>query len=130
MNFQIEKSRSCIESWLEMCVIIISIRLISGGEQQMLAMGRGLMGKPKLLLLDEPSLGLAPVIIEEIFQLIEDINHSGVTILIVEQDAQVALEISHMGYVLEAGKVAFSDSGKNLLHNEKVIEAYLGGKRR
>ncbi len=102
---------------------------LSGGEQQMLAIGRGLMGKPRLLLLDEPSLGLAPVIIEEIFQLIEDINHSGVTILLVEQDAQVALEISDRGYVLEAGRVAFSDSGKDLLHNEKIIEAYLGGKR-
>lgn len=94
----------------------------------MLAIGRGLMGRPKLLLLDEPSLGLAPVIIEEIFQLIVDINRKGVTILLVEQDAQAALEISHRGYVLETGKIAFSGSGQNLLHNEKVIEAYLGGR--
>jgi branched-chain amino acid transport system ATP-binding protein len=101
---------------------------LSGGEQQMLAIGRGLMGRPKLLLLDEPSLGLAPVIIEEIFQLIVDINRKGVTILLVEQDAQAALEISHRGYVLETGKIAFSGSGQNLLHNEKVIEAYLGGR--
>ncbi len=101
---------------------------LSGGEQQMLAIGRGLMARPKLLLLDEPSLGLAPVIIEEIFQLIADIHRNGVTILLVEQDAQAALEISHRGYVLETGRVAFSDSGQNLLHNERVIEAYLGGK--
>ncbi len=102
---------------------------LSGGEQQMLAIGRGLMARPKLLLLDEPSLGLAPVIIEEIFQLISDINREGVTILLVEQDAQAALEISHRGYVLETGMIGFSDSGQNLLHNERVIEAYLGGKR-
>ncbi len=101
---------------------------LSGGEQQMLAIGRGLMAKPKLLLLDEPSLGLAPVIIEEIFQLISDINRNGVTILLVEQDAQAALEISSRGYVLETGTIGFSDSGENLLHNERVIEAYLGGK--
>ncbi len=101
---------------------------LSGGEQQMLAIGRGLMAKPKLLLLDEPSLGLAPVIIEEIFQLISDINRNGVTILLVEQDAQAALEIASRGYVLETGTISFSGSGENLLHNEKVIEAYLGGK--
>ena len=102
---------------------------LSGGEQQMLAIGRGLMARPKLLLLDEPSLGLAPVMIEEIFQLIVDINHGGVTILLVEQDAHAALEISGRGYVIEAGKVVFSDSGRNLLHNERVIEAYLGGEK-
>ena len=95
----------------------------------MLAIGRGLMAKPTLLLLDEPSLGLAPVIIEEIFQLVVDINRKGVTILLVEQDAQSALEISHRGYVLETGRIAFSDSGQNLLRDEKIIEAYLGGKR-
>lgn len=102
---------------------------LSGGEQQMLAIGRGLMARPKLLLLDEPSLGLAPVIIEEIFQLIADINQEGVTILLVEQDAQAALEISRRGYVLETGTIAFSDFGHNLLYNEKIIDAYLGGKR-
>lgn len=102
---------------------------LSGGEQQMLAIGRGLMARPKLLLLDEPSLGLAPVIIEEIFQLIADINRKGVTILLVEQDAQAALEISNRGYVLDTGTIGFSDSGENLLQNERVIEAYLGGKR-
>ncbi len=102
---------------------------LSGGEQQMLAIGRGLMARPKLLLLDEPSLGLAPVIIEEIFQLVSDINRKGVTILLVEQDAQAALEISDRGYVLETGTIGLSDSGENLLHNERVIEAYLGGKR-
>ena len=102
---------------------------LSGGEQQMLAIGRGLMARPTLLLLDEPSLGLAPVIIEEIFQLIVDINRKGVTILLVEQDAQSALEISHRGYVLETGRIAFADSGQNLLRDEKIIEAYLGGKR-
>jgi branched-chain amino acid transport system ATP-binding protein len=99
---------------------------LSGGEQQMLAIGRALMARPKLLLMDEPSLGLAPVIIEEIFQLIIDINRKGVTILLVEQDAQAALEISLRGYVLETGKVALHDSGQNLLRNEKVKEAYLG----
>jgi branched-chain amino acid transport system ATP-binding protein len=93
----------------------------------MLALGRGLMANPKLLLLDEPSLGLAPVIIEEIFQLIIDINKKGVTIFLVEQDAQAALEISHRGYVMETGKITFHDSGQNLLHNEKVKEAYFGG---
>lgn len=102
---------------------------LSGGEQQMLAIGRGLMARPKLLLLDEPSLGLAPVMIEEIFQLIADIHRKGVTILLVEQDAQAALEISNRGYVLETGTIGFSDSGRNLLHNERVIEAYLGGNR-
>lgn len=102
---------------------------LSGGEQQMLAIGRGLMARPKLLLLDEPSLGLAPVIIEEIFQLVADINQKGVTILLVEQDAQAALEISHRGYVLETGTIAFSDLGYNLLDNEKIIDAYLGGRR-
>ena len=102
---------------------------LSGGEQQMLAIGRGLMARPKLLLLDEPSLGRAPVIIEEIFQLITDINRNGVTILLVEQDAQAALEISHRGYVLDTGRIAFSDSGQNLLHNERIIEAYLGGRK-
>jgi branched-chain amino acid transport system ATP-binding protein len=99
---------------------------LSGGEQQMLAIGRALMARPKLLLMDEPSLGLAPVIIEEIFQLIVDINKKGVTILLVEQDAQAALEISHRGYVMETGKIAFHDSGQNLLRNEKVKEVYLG----
>jgi branched-chain amino acid transport system ATP-binding protein len=107
---------------------------LSGGEQQMLAIGRGLMARPKLLLLDEPSLGLAPVIIEEIFQLIANINRNGrngrngVTVLLVEQDAQAALEISNRGYVLETGRIAFSGTGQDLLHHEKVIEAYLGGK--
>lgn len=100
---------------------------LSGGEQQMLAIGRGLMARPRLLLLDEPSLGLAPVIIEEIFELICDINRKGMSILLVEQDAQAALEIAQHAYVLETGRVAFSDSGANLLHNEKVKQAYLGG---
>jgi branched-chain amino acid transport system ATP-binding protein len=102
---------------------------LSGGEQQMLAIGRGLMARPKLLLMDEPSLGLAPVIIEEIFHLITDINRKGVTILLVEQDAEAALEISHRGYVMETGRITFHDSGQNLLHNDKVKEAYLGGGR-
>ena len=99
---------------------------LSGGEQQMLAIGRALMARPKLLLMDEPSLGLAPVILEEIFQLIADINQKGVTILLVEQDAEAALEISHRGYVMETGKISFHDSGQNLLRNDKVKEAYLG----
>jgi branched-chain amino acid transport system ATP-binding protein len=100
---------------------------LSGGEQQMLAIGRALMSRPKLLLLDEPSLGLAPNLVSEIFRIVIDLNREGTTILIVEQNAHRALEIAHRGYVLETGNLVLSDTGKNLLQNPKVKEAYLGG---
>jgi branched-chain amino acid transport system ATP-binding protein len=99
---------------------------LSGGELQMLAIARGLMGKPKILLLDEPSLGLAPLIVEEIFDTLVRINAMGITILLVEQNIQQALSISKYGYVLETGKIVLSDDSKNLLTNPKIIEAYLG----
>ena len=100
---------------------------LSGGEQQMLAIGRALMGRPRLLLLDEPSMGLAPLVAQEIFAILQEINQAGTSILLVEQNARQALRIAHRGYVLETGKVALSDTGGNLLENQKVIEAYLGG---
>lgn len=100
---------------------------LSGGEQQMVAMGRALMSKPKLLLLDEPSMGLAPIFIKEIFSIIETINQQGTTILLIEQNAKVALEISARGYVLETGDVVQSGSGKELLTSDEVQKAYLGG---
>jgi branched-chain amino acid transport system ATP-binding protein len=99
---------------------------MSGGEQQMLAIGRALMSRPKLLLLDEPSMGLAPVLVERIFQIIEEINHQGTTILLVEQNANVALEIASRGYVLESGKIVNSASAEKLREDPKVREAYLG----
>jgi branched-chain amino acid transport system ATP-binding protein len=100
---------------------------LSGGEQQMLAIGRALMSRPQLLLLDEPSLGLAPNLVTEIFNIVLDLNREGGTILIVEQNAHRALEIAHRAYVLETGSIVLSDTGKNLLTNPKVREAYLGG---
>jgi len=100
---------------------------MSGGEQQMLAIGRALMSRPELLLLDEPSLGLAPNLVAEIFNIVLDLNKEGTTILIVEQNANRALEIAHRAYVLETGNIVLSDTGKNLLANPKVKEAYLGG---
>lgn len=100
---------------------------LSGGEQQMLAIGRALMARPRLLMLDEPSLGLAPFLVREIFQIIRQINQQGVPILLVEQNAHMALEIAHQGYVLETGRVVLADTAANLLHNPAVREAYLGG---
>ena len=99
---------------------------MSGGEQQMLAIGRSLMGRPKLLLLDEPSMGLAPVLVERIFQVIEEINKQGTTILLVEQNANVALEIATRGYVLETGSIVNAAPAEKLREDPKVREAYLG----
>jgi branched-chain amino acid transport system ATP-binding protein len=100
---------------------------LSGGEQQMLAIGRALMSDPKLLLLDEPSLGLAPILVKSIFDTIQEINHHGTTILLVEQNARMALQIAHRGYVLETGRIVLEDLAQNLLTNQQVKEAYLGG---
>ncbi len=99
---------------------------LSGGEQQMLAIARALMARPKLLLLDEPSLGLAPIIVDAIFEIIRQINEEGTTILLVEQNAQIALQISHRGYVLETGEIVLADTSSGLVKNEKVRKAYLG----
>ena len=100
--------------------------LMSGGEQQMLAIGRALMSKPKMLLLDEPTLGLAPLIIEQIFEIIKTIREEGITVFLVEQNANKALQIADRGYVLETGRVVLHDSGANLLVNDEVGKAYLG----
>jgi len=100
---------------------------LSGGEQQMLAIGRALMARPRLLLLDEPSLGLAPLLVREIFRTIREINARGVTVLLVEQNAHMALSIAGRGYVLETGSVAVEDAAANLLRNDEVRKAYLGG---
>jgi len=100
---------------------------LSGGEQQMLAMGRGLMAHPTLLLLDEPSMGLSPILVEQIFDIIQDINEQGTSILLVEQNAQMALAIADRAYVLETGKIAMQGTGDDLLKDPSVIEAYLGG---
>ena len=99
---------------------------LSGGEQQMLAVGRALMTKPKLLMMDEPSLGLAPLIVKDIFNIIRDINKSGVTVLVIEQNAKAALEIADYGYVMETGTIVMEGPGKELLNNENVKKAYLG----
>jgi branched-chain amino acid transport system ATP-binding protein len=101
-------------------------KTLSGGEQQMLAMGRALMSRPKLLLLDEPSMGLAPMLVEQIFQIIQEINSSGTTILLVEQNANMALSIAHRAYVLETGEVVLQGDAKELASNPEVRKAYLG----
>jgi len=100
---------------------------LSGGEQQMLAMGRALMSQPKLLMLDEPSMGLAPLLVEQIFEIIRELNEAGVTILLVEQNAHMALTVAHRGYVLETGRIVLTDDAKALLENDAVRKAYLGG---
>jgi branched-chain amino acid transport system ATP-binding protein len=99
---------------------------LSGGEQQMLAIGRALMSRPQLLLLDEPSLGLAPLVVKKIFEIISEINAEGVTIFLVEQNAHMALKTAHRGYVLQTGRVILADDAKRLLENEEVKKAYLG----
>ena len=100
---------------------------LSGGEQQMLAIGRALMSRPSLLLLDEPSMGLSPILVEQIFEIIREINKQGTTILLVEQNAQMALSIADRGYVLETGRITLEGEAQALLENPMVIEAYLGG---
>ena len=100
---------------------------LSGGEQQMLAMGRALMSRPKLLLLDEPSMGLAPIFIREIFKIIQEIQKTGTTVLLIEQNAKMALSISNRAYVLETGSVVLSGTGKELLESDEIQKAYLGG---
>ncbi|WP_045216168.1 ABC transporter ATP-binding protein [Desulfonatronovibrio magnus] len=100
---------------------------LSGGEQQMLAIARGLMADPKLLLLDEPSLGLAPILVKSIFETIKEINKGGLTVLLVEQNARAALKLAHRGYVMEIGKIVLEDSSDKLLKNPEVRKAYLGG---
>lgn len=100
---------------------------LSGGEQQMLAMGRALMSRPRLLLLDEPSMGLAPLLIKEIFAIIQDINKAGTTVLLVEQNANMALSIAHRAYVLETGRITLSGDAKELAASDEVRKAYLGG---
>ena len=102
-------------------------RQLSGGEQQMLAIGRSLMAHPKLLLLDEPSMGLSPILVEQIFDIIQDINEQGTSILLVEQNAQMALAVADRAYVLETGKITMQGTGDNLLKDPNVIKAYLGG---
>ena len=100
---------------------------LSGGEQQMLAMGRALMAKPKIMLLDEPSMGLSPLLVREIFDIIRDIHSQGVTILLVEQNAKMALSIADRAYVIETGKIVMSGTGQELLNSEDIKKAYLGG---
>ncbi|MDU4961290.1 MAG: ABC transporter ATP-binding protein [Sporomusaceae bacterium] len=100
---------------------------LSGGEQQMLAMGRALMSRPRLLLLDEPSMGLAPLLVKEIFKIIKEINESGTTVLLVEQNANMALSIAHKAYVLETGRITLSGTAQELAASEAVRKAYLGG---
>ena len=103
---------------------------LSGGEQQMLALGRALMSRPKLIMMDEPSLGLAPLVIKDIFNIIRRINESGTTVLLVEQNANMALKVAHHAYVLETGNIKMEGSGKELLENEEIKEAYLGKKKK
>ena len=100
---------------------------LSGGEQQMLAMGRALMSHPKLLMLDEPSMGLAPILVEQIFEIIQNLNKNGSTILLVEQNAQMALSVAHRGYVLETGRVVTTGTGEELIESPEIKKAYLGG---
>ena len=100
---------------------------LSGGEQQMLAVGRALMSRPKMIMLDEPSMGLAPMLVQQIFDIIGELNESGITILLVEQNARMALRLAHRGYVLESGRVVLQDDANALLQNDAVQKAYLGG---
>ncbi len=105
----------------------LSADVLSGGEQQMLAIGRALLSRPRLLMLDEPSLGLSPLLVKEIFSIISDLHRSGITIFLVEQNAQKALQLADRGYVMEVGKIVMSDDAQNLLSSKELREAYLGG---
>lgn len=102
---------------------------LSGGEQQMLAVGRALMSRPQLLMMDEPSLGLAPLVIKDIFKIIEEINRRGMTVLLIEQNANMALKVAHLAYVLETGRITMSGTGRELLENPDIKAAYLGKKK-
>ena len=99
---------------------------LSGGEQQMLAMGRALMSKPRIILMDEPSMGLSPLLVQEIFSIIKEVNAQGITVLLVEQNAKMALKVANRAYVLETGKIKLSGDAQELLHNDEVRKAYLG----
>ena len=105
----------------------LSANVLSGGEQQLLAIGRALLARPRLLMLDEPSLGLSPILVREIFTIISDLHRSGITIFLVEQNALQALQIADKGYVMETGMIVMSDSAQDLLRSEALREAYLGG---
>ena len=130
------KDRSAVASDLER-VLALFPRLqeridglagnLSGGEQQMLAIGRALLAKPRLLLLDEPSMGLAPIIVQDIFRTLREVNADGLTIFLVEQNVRQALKVAHHGYVIESGRIVLQGSGSELLHDPKVTAAYLGG---
>jgi branched-chain amino acid transport system ATP-binding protein len=130
------RGRKEIEEGMERCFGLFPVLLerqkqragtLSGGEQQMLAIARALMGKPRLLLLDEPSLGLAPLIVRQIFQIIREINERGATIFLVEQNARMALMVANRGYVIQSGRVILTDTARKLLENPEVKRAYLGG---
>jgi len=134
-GFSLRKEKSWVEEELERMYGIFPILkekrrqaagTLSGGQQQMLAMGRALLGRPRLLLLDEPSMGLAPLLVEEIFRVVHELNEKGVTILLVEQNAKAALGIANRGYVLETGKVVLTAPAAELLEDEAVQKAYLG----
>ncbi len=128
----VRKSRSEILKWVYSLFPVLEERetqlahTLSGGEQQMLAIARGLMGKPKILLLDEPSIGLGPLIVRKIFDAIEKVNQEGVTVLLVEQNVNEALNLASRAYVLENGRITMEGTGKDLLNNDHVREAYLG----
>jgi len=128
----VRKSRSEILKWVYSLFPVLEERetqlahTLSGGEQQMLAIARGLMGKPKILLLDEPSIGLGPLIVRKIFEAIEKVNQEGVTVLLVEQNVNEALNLASRAYVLENGRITMEGTGKDLLNNDHVREAYLG----
>ena len=131
-----QQSKTQIDADLDRCYSLFPVLAerknqrggtLSGGEQQMLAIARALMARPKLLLLDEPSLGLAPLVVRKIFEIIKEINAAGTTIFLVEQNAHLALAIAHRGYVLQTGEVLLTDTARNLLHHPDVKKAYLGG---
>jgi len=130
-----EKNSSKVNALLEKMFVLFPVLkerrnqpagTLSGGEQQMLAIGRGLMAQPKILMFDEPSMGLSPIMVEKVFQVIKEINRQGITILLVEQNAKKSLQIASRAYVLETGKIMLSDSGKKLLENEQIKKHYLG----